>query len=1436
MPKIYLSSTLLAGGGYRLLPEGVGDFAPGSLGGLLGSWTAGADFNADGQVDIVVGAAGSDDKDIDAGRVYVTLAPGSATLGDTLTEVIIDGVLAGDQAGAAVATITSMNADSVPDILIGAPGLNLSGADAGGAYVVWGSAVADGIDLGDLQASGGPGFVIKGQAAGDHAGEALAAIGSLNGDARADIVIGASGNDACGADAGAAYVVWGKSSTGPVALANVALGTGGYRITGENAGDGVGKTVAAMGDLNGDGKQEVLLGAAGNDAGGNNAGAVYVAWGQATGTEVNLDNVAAGTGGFKVSGSANQGLGSAVAAVGDLNNDGLVDVLAGTRLGDVAYVIFGKNNGSSLSTAQLAAGIGGFAITAETGRSLAGMTVAGGIDLNHDGVADFVIGAPHDNEGGTDAGAVYVIWGGGSGTVDLNLIAQGIGGTKIVGDAGSLTGASVQIIADANGDGSPDLLIGSSGAGGAQVSVLYAPAEWLPGPEVYGTGGADNIVPGYGFPHTVGDAADNIFAYGGNDTISAAGGDDTIDGGDGNDQIDAGDGNDEVLASAGIDTVHGGAGDDVISLSDAGGTVWGDSGNDALTGGAAADQIDAGDGMNVLQGGGGNDALSSGIGNDVLDGGSGADTMTGGAGDDIYYVDDIGDVVIDSAGNDKVVVSADLIAAGWTSASAIETLSVQGSLSVKLTGDIGNNELIAGAGDDTLDGGEGDDTEIGGEGDDTLISSAGHDTLVGGTGDDTYHVSGGAAHIEDFQGDDTIDASESESDDVIDLEDGHTSTVEGQVIDLGNGGSTSQTLDVQFLQDLSGSFGDDIAVVQTLVPQIVSALQAVQANSQFGVSSFVDKGVAPFGAAGEWVYQQELGLTSNATLLSNTYNGLTIRYGADEPEAQIESLMQLGLHQAEAGFRDGSARFVILFTDAPFHQAGDGAAAGITIANNGDAVMDGGGIGEDYPDFSQVQAALQAANLIPIFAVANGYESVYQGLVASLGRGSVVSLTADSSNVVAAIQAGLIDATTTLIENARGGAGNDRITGNQVANRLDGGAGNDTISGLAGDDSLTGGLGNDQLTGGDGSDTAVYAGAQSQFRVAFDAVTGNAVVTDTATGQTDTVSEVEFLSFGGVSLATASAATGAWLVGTAGNDALTGTTGHDLLDGGLGVDSLAGGKGDDVYVVDAVGEVVTELSGGGLDEVRASVTLTLAAYVENLVLTGVAALNGTGNNAANRITGNSAANTLLGSGGNDSLIGGDGADKLNGGTGIDWLDGGNGNDTYTVDSAADQVFESTGAAGGTDLVNATVSFSLSAFIENLTLTGALMSDATGSELANKLTGNSAANHLNGGAGVDTLIGNAGADVLEGGLGNDKLTGGADADRFVMLAGGGKDTVTDFAIGIDHIDLTAFGLADLSTVTFKDLGANTQLTLATGESLVLNGIADFHVLSASDFFL
>ncbi|WP_309678210.1 peroxidase family protein, partial [Polaromonas sp.] len=256
------------------------------------------------------------------------------------------------------------------------------------------------------------------------------------------------------------------------------------------------------------------------------------------------------------------------------------------------------------------------------------------------------------------------------------------------------------------------------------------------------------------------------------------------------------------------------------------------------------------------------------------------------------------------------------------------------------------------------------------------------------------------------------------------------------------------------------------------------------------------------------------------------------------------------------------------------------------------------------------------------------------------------------------------------------------------------------------------------------------------------------------------------------------------LFGLAGNDILIGGGGSNILDGGLGNDIMTGGNGNDTYFVDSAGDVINEGINEGTDLVNSSAaTYTLGANVENLTLTGTAAINGNGNALNNVITGNSASNTLNGGAGNDTLLGGLGNDVLNGGLGSDSMAGGAGNDIYVVDSAADGVLENAGE--GTDQVNSSAAtYTLGANVENLTLTGTAAINGSGNALANVVTGNAAANALDGGDGNDTLNGLAGDDVLDGGLGNDSLNGGGGNDSLIgglgndVLSGGlGDDTMT-----------------------------------------------------------
>ncbi|NBZ88563.1 beta strand repeat-containing protein [Stagnihabitans tardus] len=203
------------------------------------------------------------------------------------------------------------------------------------------------------------------------------------------------------------------------------------------------------------------------------------------------------------------------------------------------------------------------------------------------------------------------------------------------------------------------------------------------------------------------------------------------------------------------------------------------------------------------------------------------------------------------------------------------------------------------------------------------------------------------------------------------------------------------------------------------------------------------------------------------------------------------------------------------------------------------------------------------------------------------------------------------------------------------------------------------------------------------------------------------------------------------LTGGLGDDALVGLGGDDVLDGGAGADLMVGGLGNDTYKVDNVGDIVTEenstTTGSGIDIVLSSVSYTLAAYVENMTLTGGAAVNATGNTLNNFLRGNAAANVLDGKQGADTMIGDDG------------------NDTYYVDSSSDRVVETNSSATQVDTVISTVHFALGANIENLTLTGSVV--GLGNSRGNAMTGSSGSNTLNGGYGADTLSGGDGNDTF-----------------------------------------------------------------------------------------
>jgi len=853
-------------------------------------------------------------------------------------------------------------------------------------------------------------------------------------------------------------------------------------------------------------------------------------------------------------------------------------------------------------------------------------------------------------------------------------------------------------------------------------------------------------------------------------------------------------------------------------------SISGTSGNDTLTGTTGADRMYGFDG------------------NDVLNGGAGADTLIGGLGDDTYVVDNVGDVVVEATGEGLDLVQSSVT---YALSADVENLTLTGSTAINatgnalanvLTGNSGNNILSGAAGGDTLNGGNGTDTAAyadsaagvtvdllastasGGDaagdtfnsienlsgsgyadtltgnaaanvltglaGNDLLDGGAGNDTLVGGLGDDTYTVDATGDIVTELadEGTDLVKASV-------------TYTVSANVENLTLTGSAALNGTGNALANaITGNSGNNVLAGLAGADQLTGGDgidTATYVASAAAVKVSLTSGVATGGDA-------------EGDVLSGIEN-LTGSNHDDELEGDAGTNVLAG----------GSGTDLVTYRNA---------ASGVTVNLATTTAQATGGGGSDTLSaienlegsaFADVLTGSSAANTLRGLAGddtlngAAGADTLIGGLgndiyVVDNAGDTVVELEAEGTDLV---QASVSIALSSHVENLTlTGSGAINGTGNADAN---------TITGNSGNNILEGGAGGDKLDGSGGTDTVSYAASSAAVTIdlAANTATGGDATGDTLAGFENATGSAFADALTGNTAANT-------LMGLAGNDTLNGGAGHDILDGGAGVDVMIGGLGNDTFVVDDAADTVTEVAGEGTDTVQASISYVLGDNIETLTLTGAAAIDGTGNTLANTLTGNAEANVLTGGGGNDSLdggagadtlLGGDGNDTLVGGLGADAMSGGIGNDSYTVDDAADTIEELSGE--GTDSVSASVTYGLSAHVENLTLSGSAAINGSGNDLANVLTGNSGNNQLSGGDGNDTLTGGNGADTLLGGIGNDLLTGGVGLD---ILTGGDEDDtfdfnattetavlllnadlITDFVQGDDLIDLSGI---DASTST------------------------------------
>lgn len=543
------------------------------------------------------------------------------------------------------------------------------------------------------------------------------------------------------------------------------------------------------------------------------------------------------------------------------------------------------------------------------------------------------------------------------------------------------------------------------------------------------------------------------------------------------------------------------------------------------------------------------------------------------------------------------------------------------------------NTLTGTAGDDTLRGFAGNDVLTGDAGNDLLDAGSGNDTLAGGAGSDTYIIDGAEDVISEFAdaGIDTVKTGQNYT--LGSHLENLTLTGNGNWIGNGNalnnyliGNSGNNSLNGNAGNDtLEGGGGNDtLSGGAGNDTYIVSnAGVQIQENADGGTDLVQTN-------QNNYVLGDNL---ENLTLIaSTTPNAMNLSATGNELDNTITGNASNNVLSGLAG-NDGlygkdGADTLEAGTGNDFVDGGDGDDVVIGESTDGSGTKAPssdvyfGGAGMDTLDYSKIASA---------------------GIAVNLATGQVIK-----PNTMA-----------------------DAISGFE---KVIGGTGNDTFIGSAGDDVFDGNLGNDTMAGANGNDTYFVDAA------------GDVVRENSDQGIDTVMSSMDYALGANLENLSLTGSANINATGNTLNNVLRGNAGNNLLNGGSGNDTMSGGAGNDSYVVDSVGDVITEAANSGLDQVTSSVSYTLAANVENLTLSGQAHLNGNGNTENNQIVGNAGNNTLKGGAGNDSLLGGAGNDILDGGAGNNLVDGGDGDDVL-LGGLSESEFKLGGTGTPVDLIS-----------------------------------------------------------------------------------------------------------------------------------------------------